>query len=290
MTGLQLVFRVATRDLYAGWLTMVTKIQNAWTTLSAEVSIGAIGMVANVANVLAGIPTQLAKGFATAVTWLQGAFDETVNFIAKKLLYIYSLIDRSVDYEKAAKQMDTDAAKRADARQKSLDAANQKRDQDLQTGNAGRLQLATQMQQGIRNAAATTMGDREKANSDSLGQFDQEIENLQKSIATQSKEIEQEAKGKGFLSFLGPLGAAIETVAGKAAAIVPPPNKIPTVQQVKATTATQTAGTFSGFAAGMMGGTTSALDRMADQSAKANELLSKIAENTSEDQTLAFGS
>jgi hypothetical protein len=40
----------------------------------------------------------------------------------------------------------------------------------------------------------------------------------------------------------------------------------------------------------MMGGTTSALDRMADQSAKANELLSKIAENTSEDQTLAFGS
>ena len=72
----------------------------------------------------------------------------------------------------------------------------------------------------------------------------------------------------------------------------PPPEKpkIPTVQQVKATTATQTAGTFSGFAAGMMGGTTSALDRMADQSAKANELLSKIAENTSEDQTLAFGS
>ena len=290
MTGLQLVFRVATRELYAGWLTMVTKIQNAWTTLSAEVSIGAIGMVANVANVLAGIPTQLAKGFATAVTWLQGAFDETVNFIAKKLLYIYSLIDRSVDYEKAAKQMDTDAAKRADARQKSLDAANQKRDQDLQTGNAGRMQLATQMQQGIRNAAATTMGDREKANSDSLGQFDQEIENLQKSIATQSKEIEQEAKGKGFLSFLGPLGAAIETVAGKAAAIVPPPNKIPTVQQVKATTATQTAGTFSGFAAGMMGGTTSALDRMADQSAKSNDLLSQIAKNTGQSTSPTYGS
>ena len=290
MTGLQLVFRVATRELYAGWLKMVTKIQNAWTTLSAEVSIGAIGMVANVANVLAGIPTQLAKGFATAVTWLQGAFDETVNFIAKKLLYIYSLIDRSVDYEKAAKQMDTDGAKRADARQKSLDTANQKRDQDLQAGNAGRLQLATQMQQGIRNAAATTMGDREKANSDSLGQFDQEIENLQKSIATQSKEIEQEAKGKGFLSFLGPLGAAIETVAGKAAAIVPPPNKIPTVQQVKATTATQTAGTFSGFAAGMMGGTTSALDRMADQTAKSNEFLNQIAQNTSGDKQPTYGS
>lgn len=290
MTGLQLVFRVATRDLYAGWLSMVTRIQNAWTTLSAEVSIGAIGMVANVANVLAGIPTQLAKGFATAVTWLQGAFDETVNFIAKKLLYIYSLIDRSVDYEKAAKQMDTDAAKRADARQKSLDTANQKRDQDLQTGNAGRLQLAGQMQQGIRNAAATTMGDREKANSDSLGEFDQEIENLQKSIATQSKEIEQEAKGKGFLSFLGPLGAAIETVAGKAKAIVPPPNKIPTVQQVKATTATQTAGTFSGFAAGMMGGTTSALDRMADQTAKSNEFLNKIAQNTSGDKQPTYGS
>jgi hypothetical protein len=40
----------------------------------------------------------------------------------------------------------------------------------------------------------------------------------------------------------------------------------------------------------MLGGTTSALDRMADQSAKSNELLTQIAKNTGENQPLVFGS
>ena len=291
MTGLQLVFRVATRDMYAGWLSMITKIQNAWTDLSAMVSIGAIEMVVGVVNTLAGIPTQLAKGFATAVTWLQGAFDETVNFIAKKLLYIYSLIDRSVDYEKAAMQMDKDAAKRADARQKSLDTANQKRDQELQTGNTGRLQLANQMTQGITAQANQTKSDREGRNAQSLGVFDKSISDLRASLKTQTAEIDKNAPGKGFLSFLGPLGQAVEAVVDTAKTLsAPTSRKIPTVEQVKATTATQVGGTFSGFAAGMLGGTTSALDRMADQSAKSNELLTQIAKNTGENQPLVFGS
>lgn len=291
MTGLQLVFRVATKDLYGGWLSMSTKILDAWTWLSAEVSIGAIGMVANIANTLAGIPTQLAKGFATAVTWLQGAFDQTVNFIAKKLLYIYSLIDKSVDYEKAAKQMDSDAAKRAEARQKSLDAANQKRDQELAAGNAGRNALAGQMQQDIRNQAQQTVSGRATRNQELMQGFNQEISKLQDSLKSQTEQINRESQGKGILSFLGPLGQTLGKAIETASQTKPPPanRRIPTVEQVKAVTATQTGGTFSGFAAGMMGSTTSALDRMADTTQKSNELLAQIAKNTAENQPMVLG-
>ena len=282
MTGLQLVFRVATRDLYAGWLTMVTRIQNAWTDMSSGVSQGAVSFVAHLINVMAGIPTGVQNGFATVFTWLQGTFDQTVNFIAKKLLYLYSMFDRSVDYEKAAKQMDKEAGQRADARQKSLDAANAKRNEDLQRANQGRLGVANEMNRGIQADADATKQGRENANAELLTGFDAQIEKLRKELEIQTTAIRDTADEQ----------AKAEAKPSELAQKTPPPEKpkIPTVQQVKATTATQTAGTFSGFAAGMMGGTTSALDRMADQSAKANELLSKIAENTSEDQTLAFGS
>lgn len=292
MTGLQLVFRVATRDLYGGWLSMSTKILDAWTWLSSEVSVGAIGMVANVANTLAGIPTQLAKGFATAVTWLQGAFDQTVNFIAKKLLYIYSLIDKSVDYEKAAKQMDAEAAKRAEARQKSLDTANQKRDADLAAGNAARNALASQMQQGIRDQAQQTVSGRATRNQELMQGFNQEISNLQESLKSQTADINKNAPGKGFLSFLGPIGSALgKAIEDTSKTVKPPPTsrRIPTVEQVKSVTATQVGGTFSGFAAGMMGSTTSAFDRMAEQTQKSNDLLAQIAKNTSENQQLVLG-
>ena len=282
MTGLQLVFRVATRNLYAGWLSMVTRIQNAWTDMSSGVSQGAVSFVSNLINVMAGIPTGIQNGFATVFTWLQGTFDQTVNFISKKLLYLYSMFDRSVDYEKAAKQMDKEAGQRADARQKSLDAANAKRNEDLQRANQGRLGIANEMNRGIQADANATKQGRENANAELLTGFDAQIEKLRKELEIQTTAIRDTADEQ----------AKAEAKPSELAQKTPPPEKpkIPTVQQVKATTATQTAGTFSGFAAGMMGGTTSALDRMADQSAKANELLSKIAENTSEDQTLAFGS
>lgn len=292
MTGLQLVFRVATRDLYAGWLSITTKILDSWTWLSSEVSIGAIGMVVNIVNTLAGIPTQLAKGFATAMTWLQGAFDETVNYIAKKLLYIYSLIDKSIDYEKAAKQMDSDAAKRAAARQDSLTASNAKRDKELQDANAGRLGVAGQMQQGIRDQAQQTYDSRRTRNQELLSGFDAEISNLKDSLKSQTTEINKNAPGKGFLSFLGPIGKTLETIVSNAPKIskpTPTSKKLPTIEQVKSVTATQVGGTFSGFAAGMMGSTTSALDRMADQSQKTNDLLTQIARNTSENQPLTVG-
>jgi hypothetical protein len=281
MTGLQLVFRVATRDLYAGWLSMTTKIQNAWTDLSSTVSQGAVSFVANLINVMAGIPTGIQNGFATVFTWLQGTFDQTVNFIAKKLLYLYSLFDKSVDYEKAAKQMDTEANKRADNRQQSLDDANAKRNEDLQRANQGRLGVANEMNRGIQSQADATKQGRDDRNKELLTGFDSQIEQLRKDLADQTKSIQQTADEQAKTA---------ET--SKFAQEKPAPErpKIPTVEQVKSTTATQTAGTFSGFAAGMIGSTTSALDRMADQSAKSNELLTQIAKNTGENQPLVFGS
>jgi hypothetical protein len=281
MTGLQLVFRVATRDLYAGWLSMTTKIQNAWTDLSSTVSQGAVSFVANLINVMAGIPTGIQNGFGTVFTWLQGTFDQTVNFIAKRLLYLYSLFDKSVDYEKAAKQMDTEANKRADNRQQSLDDANAKRNEDLQRANQGRLGVANEMNRGIQSQADATKQGRDDRNKELLTGFDSQIEQLRKDLADQTKSIQQTADEQAKTA---------ET--SKFAQEKPAPErpKIPTVEQVKSTTATQTAGTFSGFAAGMIGSTTSALDRMADQSAKSNELLTQIAKNTGENQPLVFGS
>jgi hypothetical protein len=86
------------------------------------------------------------------------------------------------------------------------------------------------------------------------------------------------------------LGQAVEAVVDTAKTLsAPTSRKIPTVEQVKATTATQVGGTFSGFAAGMMGGTTSALDRMADQSAKQSDLLSQIAKNTAQSPSPTYG-
>ena len=281
MTGLQLVFRVATRDLYAGWLSMTTKIQNAWTDLSSIVSQGAVSFVANLINVMAGIPTGIQNGFGTVFTWLQGTFDQTVNFIAKKLLYLYSLFDKSVDYEKAAKQMDTEANKRADNRQQSLDAANAKRNEDLQRANQGRLGVANEMNRGIQSQADATKQGRDDRNKELLTGFDSQISQLRKDLADQTSAIQQTADEQA---------KSAETSKFAQQKEAPAKPKIPSVEQVKATTATQTSGTFTGFAAGMMGGTTSALDRLADQSNKGNELLAQIAKNTGENQPLVFGS
>ena len=282
MTGLQLVFRVATRDLYAGWLSMVTRIQNAWTDMSSGVSQGAVSFVANLINVMAGIPTGIQNAFATVFTWLDGTWDKMLTFRKKTLLYLYSLFDQSVNYEQAAKQMDTEAQKRAADRQKGLDSATEKRNEDLQRANQGRLGIANEMNRGIQADANATKQGRENANAELLTGFDAQIEKLRKELEIQTTAIRDTADEQ----------AKAEAKPSELAQKTPPPEKpkIPTVQQVKATTATQTAGTFSGFAAGMMGGTTSALDRMADQTAKSNEFLNQIAQNTSGDKQPTYGS
>jgi hypothetical protein len=217
-------------------------------------------------------------------TWLYGTWDQTVNFIAKKLLYLYSMFDRSVDYEKAAKQMDAEANKRADDRQKSLDAANNKRNEELMRANQGRQKIADGMNQEIQQNANNTMQGREDVAQAKVASFDARIGDLRKEIAEQTAAIKETAQQQEAEK-------ARKAEASKYAKTEQekPKPKIPSMDAVKGTTATQVGGTFSGFAAGIMGASTSALDRMADQTQKSNELLSQIAKNTSENKTLAYG-
>ena len=284
MSGLELVFRVATREIYAAWLGMSNKVLNAWTQLSADMSKGSISFVAMLINTMAGIPTGIQNGFATVFTWLYGTWDQTVNFIAKKLLYLYSMFDRSVDYEKAAKQMDSEANKRADERQKSLDAANNKRNEELNRANQGRQKIADGMNQEIQQNANTTMQGREDVAQAKVASFDARIGDLRNEIAEQTAAIKETAQEQ-----------ADEKVKRDEAAKYAKDEKkqekpqIPTVDNVKGITATRAGGTFSGFAAGMMGNSTSALDRMAETTQKSNELLAQIARNTSESKTTTYG-
>lgn len=276
MSGLELVFRVATREIYGAWLNMSNKVLNAWTQLSADMSKGSISFVAMLINTMAGIPTGIQNGFATVFTWLYGTWDQTVNFIAKKLLYLYSMFDRSVDYEKAAKQMDAEANKRADDRQKSLDAANNKRNEELMRANQGRQKIADGMNQEIQQNANNTMQGREDVAQAKVASFDARIGDLRKEIAEQTAAIKETAQQQEAEK-------AKKDAASKYAKEDPPEKpQIPTIEDVKGTTATRAGGTFSGFAAGMMGSSTSALDRMAETTQKSNELLAQIARNTSE--------
>jgi hypothetical protein len=50
-----------------------------------------------------------------------GAWDNAVGYIAKKLLYLYSFFDKSINYEQGAKSIDDDTAKREEARNSPLD-------------------------------------------------------------------------------------------------------------------------------------------------------------------------
>lgn len=283
MSGLELVFRVATREIYAAWLGMSNKVLNAWTQLSADMSKGSISFVAMLINTMAGIPTGIQNGFATVFTWLYGTWDQTVNFIAKKLLYLYSMFDRSVDYEKAAKQMDTEANKRADERQKSLEAANNKRNEELNRANQGRQKTADQMNREIQQNANNTMQGREDVAQAKVASFDNRIADLRKEIADQTAAIKETAQQQET--------DKAKAEASRYAKKEEPPAKpqIPTIDEVKGTTATRAGGTFSGFGAGLMGASTSALDRVAETTQKSNELLAKIAKNTSETKPLAYG-
>jgi hypothetical protein len=209
-------------------------------------------------------------------TWLYGTWDQTVNFIAKKLLYLYSMFDRSVDYEKAAKQMEGEANKRADERQKSLDAANNKRNEELMRANQGRQKIADGMNQEIQQNANNTMQGREDVAQAKVASFDARIGDLRNEIAEQTAAIKETAQQQEAEK-------AKKDSASKYAKEDPPEKpQIPTIEDVKGTTATRAGGTFSGFAAGMMGSSTSALDRMAETTQKSNELLAQIARNTSE--------
>jgi hypothetical protein len=208
-----------------------------------------------VANVFAGIPTAIMSGFGTAITWLTGTWDQTVNYIAKKLLYLYSLFDKSIDYEAAAKQMDTESNQRANERQRSLDEANAKRDQDLQEANAGRLQFADQLNQGIRDQA----NERKQAFDDRVKEINAEINVLMEQVGEEAAKQPKRSKPER-----------------------PPVPDFAPQMQTSMGDAQKAVGTFSGFGAGLAsgGGVNNSLRSMVKLQTHANNKLDQIADNT----------
>lgn len=248
MLALEQAMRIGMQPLY-----------NIWVDLYTFIADGAVNAVIGIANVFAGIPTTLMNAFSTVITYLTGAWDGTVNYIAKKLLYLYSLFDRSLDYEAAAKQMDKDAAQRANQRQKELDANRAKRDKELADANQRRLEGGQQMTQGIRDQA-----DAKKSG------FDQRINELGEQIQRKIEDVSAEA-------------ARQDAERPKVPPKVDPP---PTPGMVSSAVASKTQGTFSGFGAGLFSIGTSALDRLVKQATAQTKLQEEIASNTGEDDAL----
>lgn len=285
----------------------VQPIYNIWTDLYTWIGTAAIDAVTTVANVFAGIPTTLMNVFSTTITWLTGAFDQavtgiqnafstvftwlggtwdkTVNGIAKALLWLYSLFDRSIDYEAKARQMDADAKKRSEERQKSLDAttadrrknaderANQRqkeldivvtqRNESLQRANLERLQFAEGVKSNMRQDADTRKSE-----------FDARIQQLGDEIATAIADVQQNAP------------ATPETPERLERPERPAAPELPSPGLVAEDTAIKTQGTFSGFAAGMLGTGQSAIDRLEKETKRQTDILQAIAENTAEDDAL----
>lgn len=252
MLAVEQMVRVGMQPLY-----------NLWTDLYTWIATAAIDAVTTIANVFAGIPTAIMNGFSTAITWLTGTWDRTVNSIAKSLLYLYSLFDRSINYAEAAKQMDKDAASRAAQRQKDLDAANNKRSEDLTQANQARAEFGEGIKRGVRNQAE-----------ERKSQFDNRIKEIGTEIADSIERINAEAARQD---------AERAVMEPKVPPKVEPP---PSPGLVGDAIAAKTQGTFSGFGAGLFGGGTSALDRLAKDTAAQTKILSEIAANTAEDDAL----
>ena len=244
MLALEMAIRTGVQPLY-----------NLWTDLYSFIATGAINAMVTVANVFAAIPTAIMSGFGTAITWLTGTWDQTVNYIAKKLLYLYSFFDKSIDYEAAAKQMDTEANQRANERQRSLDEANAKRDADLQEANAGRLQFADQLNQGIRDQA----NERKSAFDDRVKEINAEINLLMEQVGEEAAKQPKRSKPER-----------------------PPVPDFAPQMQTSMGDAQKAVGTFSGFGVGLAsgGGVNNSLRSMVKLQTHANNKLDQIADNT----------
>jgi tape measure domain-containing protein len=132
---------------------LMQPVYDIWVDLYSFIAEGGVLAVTGFMSVFGSVSTTLMTGFGTAITWITGAWDLAVNAIAKKLLWLYSMFDWSIDYEEGAKMMDKEAAQRAKQRQTELDQANAKRAQDLAAANAERERFAKGMSEGIRNQA-----------------------------------------------------------------------------------------------------------------------------------------
>lgn len=252
MLAFELAIRTGMQPLYGLWSDLYT-----W------IATGAIDAVTTIANVFAGIPTAIMNGFSTAITWLTGTWDRTVNSIAKSLLYLYSLFDRSINYAEAAKQMDQDAMARAAQRQKDLDAAKNKRNEDLNQANQARAEFSEGIKQGVRDQAE-----------EKKSQFEARVDEIKVQIQAKMDEVNIEAQRQ----------------AEERAKVEPPPKPKPPpeIGNIEQSVALKTQGSFSGFAAGMLGTGTSALDRLQNETKKQTNILQSIADNTAEDDALAL--
>jgi hypothetical protein len=277
MLGLEMAWRVGTKTLYGIWTDTIIGMQNGFTDFTAGSAVAAIGVVTTIANVFAGIPTSIMNAFSTAITWLEGAWDGAVSYIAKKLLYLYSLFDKSVDYEATAKQMDRESIQRANARQKQLDATKAARNTSLDAANDVRLSGARIMSAGINADATRVKNERTAAGEERKSKFDSRISELGDKIVKINKEITAEAARV----------AAVE----KAKTPKPPKPQLAAMaeQPTEALSSSTRTGTFSGFAAGLLGGGTSAIEKMADTSKKQLVVLSQIATNTSKKAEQVYG-
>lgn len=255
MLGIEMAFRMGVQPLYDIWQDVQTWMLSTATSL-----------VTSMVNVFAGIPTGLMNGFATVITWLTGTWDQTVNYIAKKLLYLYSLFDSSVDYENAAKQMDTDSASRASARQRSLDAANAARNESLQRANAERQQFADGMNANLRSGAE----ERKAGFNARINELGSEIASTFDAMRAEAQRLEEQQTSTAAAA----IGAGVLAM--------------PAAGAISEQMTARTQGTFSGFAAGFLGSGTSALDRLEKETKKGNQILEKIAANTAEDDDLTL--
>jgi hypothetical protein len=216
--ALEIAFRTGTQSIYALWTDAVVSMQNMWTDFS-------------------GIITDK---FGGAINWVVSAWESAVNAIAKKLLYLYSLFDRSVDYENAAKGLDADLTKKKKDRESKGFATKDERE-----------------------AIKRDRLDAAQANKDA---FSDRIDELKSGLSSSLAEIQYNAANapntplKDLQSRLPSLGDISS--------------------QVEETKASSVTGTFSGFAAGLAGNSVSSFDRMLDESKKTNELLEVVAANT----------
>jgi hypothetical protein len=143
--------------------------------------------------------------------------------------------------------------------------------------NSERLKRRDEINTNLTSAADQTKSDRIAAGESRKSEFDARIDSLGREIADMTASINTEAEKRA---------EAATATAKKTPLELAPVDMLGTQEAAR----TATTGTFSGFAAGLLGGGTSAIDKLADTSKKQLSTLQTIAENTGRDSELTMDS
>ncbi len=258
-TSVEIVFRKGTQRIYDALLDGMTRAQNLLTDLGGVIT----------------------DNFGGVLDWVVTSWETTVNAIAKKLIYLYSLFDKATDYEATAKMMDEDLARTQKARKAQGYSTPESR--------------AALKQERIDAAAA-----KKSEFGDKLNSLTSDLESQLAAIKTNAAKKANEKDGKDGSAMLGGILGAMSNPG----ALLLNPQTWATIQKAMgglktktdATTnpatkpdATAVGGTFSGFAAAMMGGSVSTFDRLLDKTNELVEFAKITAENTGADKAVAFG-